>query len=230
MTSIARKYVMAITGLFLISFLCIHLLVNSFSLGLWWDGEELFNKGSHFMATNPMIQVMQYVLALGFIVHIALGIILTLQNKKARPHDYAFNKPSANSGVSARSMIYSGLLVMFFILLHLKDFFLRIKMPDTFGEIGKVTYTDGGVAHQIQNDSSLMDLFHDPLYVVLYVIGFIALGIHLNHGFQSAFQSMGANNDKLAPMLKKGGKIFSILIAVGFSAIALKHFITHISS
>jgi len=220
---------MAITGLFLISFISIHLLVNSFSLGLWWDGAELFNKGSHFMATNPLIQTMQYVLAAGFLIHIILGIVLTIKNNQARPQKYAFNKASASAGVSARSMIYSGLLVMFFLILHMRHFFLPIKMQGTFGEIGKVTYTDGGVAHQIQNDMALMEIFHNPLYVVLYVIGFIALGLHLNHGFQSAFQSLGTNNNKYAPTLKMGGKIFSIIIAVGFSAIALTHYINSLS-
>lgn len=217
---------MALSGLFLISFIVTHLLINSFSLGWWWDGEELFNQGSHFMAHNPVIQIMQYVLAAGFLIHIILGIILTLKNNAARPNNYAFNKPSANSGISSRSMIWSGLLVMLFIFLHLKDFFLDLKFPGVFGDaLTKKQYDHDGVMVMYQNDFSLMDLFVEPVYVIIYVLSFIALGIHLNHGFQSAFQSLGANNSKYTPGIKTGGKIFSILVAVGFSAIAITHYI-----
>ncbi len=222
MTSLARKFVMALSGLFLITFITIHLLINSFSLGLWWDGEQLFNQGSHFMATNPLIQIMQYILAAGFIIHIALGIILTLKNKAARPTKYAVNKPSANSTMSSRSMIVTGLLVMAFIFLHMKDFFIKLKFGDP---LPHVNYTHEGVVESLQNDFSLLDLFANPLYVAIYVLAFIALGIHLNHGFQSAFQSLGAADKKITPTIKMAGKAFSIFIAVGFSAIAIFHYI-----
>lgn len=214
-TSLARKFIMSLSGLFLISFILIHLLVNSFSLGWGWDGRELFNAGSHFMATNPLIQVMQYVLALGFLIHIIMGIKLTLQNNKARPIKYAKNNAAASSSMSARSMIYSGVLVLVFLILHIKDFFVEIK----FNELSNVAVAN-------PTDYDLMEqVFSNPIYVLVYVLAFIALGIHLNHGFQSAFQSIGANHNKYTPAIKKVGAFFSIFIAVGFSAIAIYHYI-----
>lgn len=217
-TSIARKIVMGLTGLFLISFIAIHLLVNSFSL----ISAELFNNGSHFMATNPVIQIMQYVLAAGFIIHIGLGIKLTIQNKAARGVNYAKNNAAANSDFSSRSMIVTGLLVLAFIVLHMKDFFMEVK----FGDLGQAAYTHHGLTQLVQNDYSLMQaVFGNPLYVALYVIAFIALGIHLNHGFQSAFQSLGLNHSNYNKLIKGAGVAFSALITFGFSAIAIAHFV-----
>ena len=208
--------IMGLSGLFLVTFILVHLLINAFSLGLGWDGKELFNAGSHFMATNPLIQIMQYVLALGFIIHIIMGIRLTLQNNKARPVKYAKNNAAASSSFSSRSMIYSGALVMVFLFLHMKDFFVEIK----FNDLANVA-----VSNPTDYDL-LIQVFHNPLYVIIYVLAFIALGIHLNHGFQSAFQSLGANHPKYTPCLKTFGKVFSIVVAVGFSAIAIVHFIS----
>ncbi len=209
--SIGRKFVMGLSGLFLITFITIHLLINFFSLGLGWDGRELFNAGSHFMATNPFIQIMQYVLAAGFIIHIGMGIRLTSQNNAARPIKYAKNNPGENSSVSARSMIITGILVLLFLILHIKDFFVEIK----FNDLGGLT----------SDYDLLLAVFSNPLYVGLYVFAFIVLGIHLNHGFQSAFQSMGINHKKCTPIIKAAGSIFCVIIALGFSSIALMHYI-----
>lgn len=215
-TSLARKFIMSLSGFFLITFILVHLMINLFSLGLFWDGRELFNAGSHFMASNPLIQVMQYVLALGFIIHIYMGIKLSLQNGKARPIKYAKNNAAASSSLSSRSMIYSGVLVLVFLILHMKDFFVEIK----FNHLRNVAVTNP------TDFDLLLQVFSNPLYVVVYVLAFIGLGIHLNHGFQSAFQSLGANHSKYTPMLKKAGMVFSIFIAIGFSAIAIIHFIS----
>ncbi len=206
-TSVARKIVMGLTGLFLVTFLIVHLLINSFSL----FSKELFNEGSHFMATNPLIQVMQYVLALGFIIHIGMGIKLTMQNNAARDVKYVKNNAAANSGFSSRSMIITGILVLLFLVLHMKDFFVEIKFNDLGG---------------LPSDYDLLvKVFSNPAYVGIYVASFILLGIHLHHGFQSAFQSIGVNHPKYTPVIKMLGVAFCIVIAVGFSAIALKHFL-----
>lgn len=174
------------------------------------------------MATNPLIQVMQYALAAGFLIHIIMGIILTAQNKAARGKSYAKNNAAANSSISSRSMIVTGLLVLVFIVLHMKDFFMEVK----FGSLGHVPFESHGVTTLLQDDYSLMHaVFSLPLYTAIYVIAFIALGIHLNHGFQSAFQSMGVNHSKYNKMIKNAGTAFSVLIAVGFSTISLTHFI-----
>ncbi len=210
-TSVARKFVMALTGFFLIVFLLVHLTINSFSL----FSAELFNAGSEFMATNPLIYIMQYVLALGFIIHILMGIKLTWQNKAARPINYTYNRPGENSSLSSRTMIYSGGLVLLFLILHIKDFFVEIKF-NHLSNVDVVNPTDFDL---------LLQVFSNPIYVIIYVVAFVLLGFHLNHGFQSTFQSAGFSHNKYTPILKKLGTAYSILIAVGFSVIAIIHFV-----
>ncbi|MCF6182752.1 succinate dehydrogenase cytochrome b subunit [Lutibacter sp.] len=201
-SSIGRKIVMSLTGFFLIIFLIVHLSIN---LSLFW-GPNAFNEASEFMATNGVIQVMQYILAAGFILHIIQGISLELKNRSARSIKYVVNKPSENSTFASRNMIYTGILVLLFLILHLWDFFVQLK----FVGIGNLT------------DYELVtNRFSSPLFTAIYVIAFVLLGIHLSHGFQSAFQSTGANYNKYKKCLKYTGIAFSILIAVGFSAIAL---------
>ncbi|RUA11779.1 MAG: succinate dehydrogenase [Flavobacteriia bacterium] len=199
-SSVGRKVVMSLSGLFLITFLLVHLGVNLTLFG----GSELFNSASHFMATNPVIQVMQYVLAAGFILHIIMGIYLELKNRAARPVKYVKNNPAANSGWASRNMIYTGLLILLFIILHLKDFFVEIK----FGEV-------------VSDYDLVTQLFKNPIYVIIYVFAFILLGIHLSHGFQSAFTSIGARKPKYYPCVKNLGIAYSYLIAIGFSIIAI---------
>ncbi len=205
-SSVTRKFWMSITGLFLITFLVLHLAINLLTLS---SNPDLFNEASHFMATNPFIQAMQYVLALGFIMHIATGIILTRQNDTARPVKYANNRPGENSSLASRSMIRTGMLIFVFLLIHLWDYWYKMKFTE-------MTMTDYEL---------VTTHFHDWIYTVIYVVSFVLLGIHLNHGFQSAFQSLGANHRKYTPWIKKLGSAYSVVVAAGFSLIALYHFI-----
>lgn len=205
-TSITKKIIMSLLGLFLVVFLAVHLGVNLLLLS---TDPELFNTASHFMATNPLIQVMQYVLALGFILHIVFGIILWFQNNSARPKGYVKNNSKVNSSLESRTMIYTGLLILLFLIIHMRNFFVVIK----FGEV-----PSGG-------DYVLVtELFGIWYYTLFYVVAFILLGLHLNHGFQSAFQSIGLNNKTWTPILKIIGTFYSVVIAGGFSLIALYHF------
>lgn len=209
-SSIGRKFFMGLTGLFLVTFIAVHLFVNLLSL----FSAEAFNAASEFMGTNPVIQVMQYVLAAGFIIHIYTGIRLELKNRAARPIKYAHNKPGENSSFASRNMIYTGLLILAFLVLHLKDFFVKIKFEHgTYG-------TDYDL---------LVQVFSNPMYVGIYVASFILLGIHLYHGLQSGFQTIGVNHPKYTPLIKAIGLGFCIIIAVGFSSIALFHFFNSMS-
>lgn len=207
-TSIARKFVMAFTGFFLIVFLLTHLSINLLTLS---SDPEAFNEASHFMATNPLIQVMQYVLAAGFLIHIIMGIKLTKQNSDARPVKYVKNNAAANSGFASRSMIVTGLLVLVFIVLHLKDYFWVLK----FGDMTPYS----------SDYDLVVGLFGSPLYTVIYVAAFVLLGIHLSHGFQSAFQSLGANHPQYTPFVKGFGTWYSILVPAGFALVAVWHFV-----
>ena len=212
LSSIVRKFIMALSGLFLIIFLITHLVINSLTLA---SSKDLFNEAAHFMATNPIIYAMQYVLALGFIIHIGMGIKLTIQNKRARSQEYVYNRMSKNTDLSSRSMIVSGGLVIVFLALHLRDYFYQMKF---------VGLPEGTTDYDL-----VVNLFTNPYYTAVYVIAFIVLGIHLNHGFKSAFQSMGANHKKYNPLIKIVSTAYSIVIALGFSTIAIFHFINQSS-
>lgn len=212
LSSIVRKFIMALSGLFLIIFLITHLVINSLTLS---SSKDLFNEAAHFMATNPIIYAMQYVLALGFIIHIGMGIKLTIQNKRARSQEYVYNKMSKNTDLSSRSMIVSGGLVIVFLALHLRDYFYQMKF---------VGLPEGTTDYDL-----VVNLFTNPYYTAVYVIAFIVLGIHLNHGFKSAFQSMGANHKKYNPLIKTVSTAYSLVIALGFSTIAIFHFINQSS-
>lgn len=207
-SSIARKFVMALTGLFLIVFLVTHLSANLLSLA---PDPELFNEASHFMATNPFIQVMQYVLAAGFLIHIIMGIRLTQQNSGARSVKYVRNNAAANSSFASRSMIITGVLVLLFLVLHLKDYFWVLKFGD--------------MAPYNSDYELVVGLFSSPIYTAIYVVAFVLLGIHLSHGFQSAFQSLGARHPKYTPFVKGFGTWYSILVPAGFALVAIWHFV-----
>jgi succinate dehydrogenase / fumarate reductase cytochrome b subunit len=200
---------MAITGVFLVVFLVVHLTINLFL----FVSPELFNEGSHFMATNPLIQVMQYVLAAGFIVHIVMGFKLTLQNKAARPIGYAYENAAVSSSWASRNMIITGGLILVFLVLHMRHFFYEIKFTDN-----------------VTDDYMLVtSLFSIWYFALFYVLAFVGLGIHLNHGFQSAFQSIGWKNSKWKGIMQLVGTLYSIFIAVGFSSIAIWFFLNPVN-
>lgn len=162
------------------------------------------------MATNPVIQISQYILATGFIAHIFFGIKLHLQNKAARGNvNYAVNKWESHTPFNGRTMIYTGILTLCFLVLHLKNFMLPMKTGDING---------------INDYQLVITLFKSPVYTGIYVLAFIVLAIHLSHGFQSAFQSVGMRNKRYTPWIQKLGVVYFWLISLGFSSIALWFF------
>ncbi|TGE14653.1 succinate dehydrogenase cytochrome b subunit [Hymenobacter elongatus] len=208
-SSIGRKIVMAITGLFLCSFLVVHLVGN---LQLFKDdGGQAFNVYSHFMGTNPLIRTVEWVLVLGFGFHIYESIMLTLRNKKARGANYTSSHAEQNSPWQSRNMGLLGTIILIFLLVHLYNFFYRAR----FGDLDP----------DINNNDDLYTLvatsFKQLWYVVLYVAAQIALGYHLIHGFRSAFQTLGLNHRKYTPAIKLVGYGFSVLVSAGFAAMPL---------
>lgn len=213
-SSVGRKVAMALSALFLIVFLVIHLAVNITSL----FSEDLFNQLSHFMGTNPLVQfALQPVLVLGVVFHFVLGFILELKNKGARKVGYAKYNGGANASIMSRTMIYSGLAILLFVVLHFIDFWF----PEMNHKYIEVLPEDpnryfGELQHKFV-----------PLWrTALYVLAFVFLGMHLLHGFQSAFQSVGFNN-KYTKCVKNLGKLYAILIPLGFIVIALYHHFNH---
>ncbi len=218
-SSIFRKVVMALSGMFLLIFLLQHFVINSLSV----INPTAFNEVSHFMGTNPLIQfLMQPILIFGVVIHLIMGVVIELQNRKARPIKYAYNKPSANSSWMSRNMIITGIMIILFLGLHFYDFWIpEIKTKFIDGDFsGTVAGTEG-----YRYFTELQHKFANPVRIGIYCLAFIFLSLHLTHGFQSAFQTVGFNNKKYTPTLKKFGKVYSILIPVGFIFIALFHFI-----
>ncbi len=202
-SSIGRKVIMALTGLFLISFLMVHCYINA--LIFFNDGGIHFNEAAEFMAKNPIIRTMEVGLFLGFIIHIYQALVLTRLNNKARPVKYAVNDLGANSKWYSRSMGLLGTLILIFLVMHLKHFWVVSRFTDEITS-GKETLFN-----------EMKEIFENPLVVLVYVLGVISLGYHLLHGFYSAFQTLGLNNKKYTPIIKSVGMCFSIIIPLVFA-------------
>ncbi len=217
-SSIGKKLIMSLSGLFLVLFILVHLILNSF---LMFDSTgELFNAGAHFMALPVIRFGLQPVLAAGFFIHIIYAIILTIQNMKARPQKYASQNLGQSSTWSSRNMFVLGGLVLVFIVLHLMHFF--VPMQITGEGLQSVTIDgeemhDGAVLVKALFTTGTFGL----VYTALYVVGAILLGMHLAHGFWSSFQSVGMSNKLWRSRLEKVGYIYAIIVAVGFATIPL---------
>jgi succinate dehydrogenase / fumarate reductase cytochrome b subunit len=204
-SSLGKKLLMAITGLFLISFLIIHCGLNA-TIFLN-DGGVTFNEGAEFMGTNPLIRTMEIVLFLGLIYHIFDGLSLWLENKKKRPVAYAVIDGKANSTWYSRSMGLLGTLLLLFLIIHLKHFWYFSRL------------TDGLESKTLYQEMQLV--FESPIVVVIYVLGCISLGYHLLHGFQSAFQTLGWNHPKYTPAIKTFGAAYAVIISLVFAAMPI---------
>lgn len=215
-SSIGKKFAMALSALFLLIFLLQHFIINSLSV----ISPDAFNEASHFMGYNPIVQfVMQPILVFAVIFHFVMGFVLEIQNRKARPVRYAVSNPSANSTWMSRNMIWSGAVILGFLVLHFIDFWIP--------EIG-YKYVEVSPEDPTRYYTELMHKFNDPVRVGLYVFAFFLLMMHLLHGFQSAFQSIGANHRKYTPFIKAFGKVFAIVIPVGFMLIAIINYLKNI--
>lgn len=216
-SSVGRKVLMALSGAFLMLFLLQHFVINSLSL----ISPDSFNEVSQFMGTNPLVQyLIQPVLLFGVLFHLGMGINLELKNRAARPIKYAMNKPSENASWMSRNMIITGIMVMLFLGLHFYDFwFPEINTKFIVGDM------TGLNAHgEFRYFEELQHKFVDPIRVGIYVISFIFLSLHLLHGFQSTFQSVGFNHGKYTPIIKKLGYLYAIIIPLGFIVIAIYHY------
>jgi succinate dehydrogenase / fumarate reductase, cytochrome b subunit len=214
-SSIGRKFIMSISGLFLVTFIAVHLIVNL--LLIFDDSGDLFNKAAHFMATNPAIKIMEPLLGIGFVVHILMSFYLEFENWRSRPVKYSKKSADGSSTWASRNMIILGALVLVFLVVHIIHFFWVIKFnPDTLNMV-----TIGG--EKMDDTYTLVaDLFKNSVaYDIFYVIGGILLGLHLSHGFWSGFQTLGLSNKHWMGRLQVIGKVYAVIVAAGFSAIPL---------
>lgn len=224
-SSIGRKFAMALSAFFLMFFLLQHFAINITSI--FPDNGATFNKLSHFMGTNPLIQyVMQPVLIIGVVFHFVMGFILELKNNSARKISYAKNNGAANSTWMSRNMIWSGIAILAFVVLHFIDFwFPELNTKFIQGDMSGLI--DPNVADSgLRYFEELQHKFVNPIRVGAYILAFVFLSMHLLHGFTSAFQSVGANN-KYTKGLKTFCKVYAIGIPVGFIIIALFHHFNH---
>ncbi len=202
-SSVSKKFIMAIAGLFLILFLLVHLGINLFLLS---EDPTPFNKAAHFMAINPIVKIFEIVLIGGFLIHILWGLVLQIQNWLARPIRYKKTAETQTSFFS-KYMIYLGGIIFVFLIIHFVNFYF-VKLGLIEGDHENFY----GMAH---------DLFQIPGYIIFYMFSFLILAFHLHHGFQSAFQTFGLNHDKYTPVIKGIGLIYSIVVPLGFSIIPI---------
>ena len=209
-SSIIRKVSMALSGLFLVVFLTQHFTINLTSV----FSENIFNKISHFMGNNFVVQfILQPILIFGVVFHFIMGFILEYINRKSRDTNYVSFKGSSNSNWMSRNMIYSGIVILSFLGLHFYDFWI----PEINYKYVEVLPLDQNRYYQ-----ELVHKFESPIRTTIYSLSFVFLALHLYHGFSSSFQSIGFNN-KYSSALKLFANGFSIIIPLGFIFIAIFH-------
>lgn len=210
-SSIGRKLVMSLTGLFLIIFLLVHLIGNLQLL--YNDGGVAFNIYAKFMTTNPLIKASSYLLYTGILLHAILGVLIWRKNVAAKGQGYAVST-SQNASFASKKMGWLGTIIFVFLVLHLIQFWLKTKM----GTLAPVNY-EGEEYNDLY--APVAFVFSQWWYVLIYIFSMIVIGLHLNHGFQSSFQTLGLNHKKYTPLIEFLGKAYSILIPLGFAMIPI---------
>ena len=214
LSSITKKVIMSLAGLFLITFLLVHLGINLFLMPLTENHQEIFELLAGFMATNPVIKVFEVVLFGGFIIHIIYGIIVQLQNWASRGSIRYKSGSKTNTTFSSQYMIYTGLLVFLFLAMHMYQFY--------FIKLGFVSTTFVDAHGHPEFFHIAIELFTtQPLFSIIYIVSFVILGFHLDHAFQSAFQTLGWDHPKYLPIVRAVGKIYAIVVPAGFIIIPL---------
>jgi succinate dehydrogenase / fumarate reductase cytochrome b subunit len=202
-SSISKKFVMALAGLFLITFLPVHLIINLMLLN---REPEPFNNAAHFMATFPLIKIVEIVLMGTILIHISWGIYIQIRNWLARPVGYVSGNKAEVSFFS-KFMIWTGAAVLTFLVIHFFNFY--------FVKLGIVKGNPDDFYSLVHN------LFKIPAYNYIYLVCFTLLGFHLYHAFSSAFQTLGLNHRIWTPVVKVVALIYAILLPAGFALISI---------
>jgi len=219
-SSLAKKYWMAFTGLFLCLFLVGHLLGNlQLLLPVSEAAKDQFNEYALFMTTNPAVKVLSYLTYLSIIFHAIDGVMLTIHNRKARPQGYVSFKPSTNTMWSSRNMGILGTIILAFIVIHMTMFWGEMK----FGGLDETIYTTENGAEVKDLYTLTIKTFQDAQYGLIWAIAYglamLAIGFHLSHGFASGFQSLGVNHPKYNGFIRKFGYAFAVLVPLAFAVI-----------
>ncbi|MBP1667697.1 MAG: succinate dehydrogenase (or fumarate reductase) cytochrome b subunit, b558 family [Bacteroidetes bacterium] len=209
-SSIGKKLIMSLAGLFLILFLIVHLSIN-LSL-IFSDSREIFNKAAHFMSSNILIKIFEVILFGGFILHMFYGLYLQIKNWFARGRRYRIENFSQTSFFS-KFMIHTAVIIAVFLVLHLMDFYFKVKIV---GDIPEVFY-NGKSYHDL--GLLVIEKFKIPGFVLFYLACFVFLAFHLLHGFWSAFQTLGLDHKVYTPIIKAAGILYTFLVVAGFMLI-----------
>lgn len=210
-SSVGKKFVMALTGIFLITFLLVHAGINAC---IWaMDGGEMFNKAAHFMGATVVIRIVEVGLFLGFFLHIIQGLMLEFQNRSRRKQGYAVEMGNKGSKWYSRSMGLLGTILLIFLIIHWWHFWIPSRI--TGAGLDPVLLSNGVETH---NMFALMQLtFQEAWVVVVYVIACISLAWHLIHGFQSAFRTIGVYNNRYLDLIRAVGVGYSIIVSLAFA-------------
>jgi len=251
-SSLGKKLIMALTGLFLCTFIIVHIAGNLFLFKN--DQGYGFNIYANFLTHFPPIEVIAYLLYLAILVHVLYGLILTIQNRRARPVAYAVQTKSPASW-SSKNMGLLGSILFLFLVIHLGDFWYKYKFTDTVDykeyrtnvltnerTVSDFTPADPAFEHSstTENDVEVVrvkdlharvaDSFSNVWYVLFYVLAMGAVSFHLLHGFQSAFQTLGWTHRKYSPVVKFIGTwLFAVIIPLGFALMPVVYFIQSLS-
>lgn len=198
---------MALTGLFLIMFLAVHCGVNA--MIFWNDGGEVFNAAAEFMSTNWLIRTVEIGLFGFLLLHVFQGLVLWYTNGQKRKEKYGKSAGNKNSTWYSRSMGILGSLLLIFLVIHLRHFWIVSR------------FTDEITSGQETLFGEMKEVFQNPYAVLIYVIGCISLAYHLLHGFQSAFQSLGINHSAYNGIIKSAGIGFSLIVSILFAAMPI---------
>jgi succinate dehydrogenase / fumarate reductase, cytochrome b subunit len=212
LASLTKKYIMGLTGLFLIVFLLVHCGLNCLIFVDLFNPDDngaTFLHAAHFMGTNILMRTLEIGLVIGFLVHIVDGFVLYFQNKSARPVDYAYSKPSKNSPWYSRSMALLGTLILFFLIIHASDFWIPNRASQFM------------TGEEINLFDKMKAVFSNGWMVALYLGGCFSLFWHLLHGFQSTFQSMGWNHSKYNGIIHTIGTVYAVLIPILFASMPI---------
>lgn len=223
---VGRKIVMALTGIFLITFLMVHVGLNACIFADWVDANdngEMFNKAAHFMGSTIITRILEGVLFIGFIIHIIQGYVIEAKNRARRGQGYRIGLGSRGSTWMSRSMALLGTLIFMFLVLHISKFWWSSRVTQ---DLSEVTY-NGVKMHNLF--LRMYDVFQNPVIVVIYIISVLALGFHLWHGFHSSFRSMGVHNKKYLSLLKGLGYGFTVLVCVMFALMPVSMYLNWVN-
>ena len=198
-SSVGKKYLMAATGIGFMLFLCAHLIGN---LTLYGGGEAFNAYAERLHSMGPVLVVFNLGLIVFAVIHISTGLVIFVQNWKARPVRYHQDQPAGGRTWSSATMPYTGILILAFVIFHLINFTFVDKSSTTIYQI-------------------VSSAFASPLYVAVYILAVIVVAVHVRHGFWSVFQTIGANHPKYMPAIMIVSILFGLIVGLGFGVLPI---------